>query len=250
MKNEEIEKNEEEQKELEQTEIDIDIDQDNVTREINLDDLYDGAVNSTVIIDPISNSETLMQPKKNNYTFLGLILAILVLLTLYYINNKTDLIHHENKVKTTTTTITTKKVTDKGMLSCTYTSKSDAETEEVTYTANYISDKVTNSEFNFVVVSNTEGTSAVIDDLSGQYETLYLNNVSVAGNNVSYNKNSKGFTFNIKTDYQKSDFDKLVITEGQNILYVKPSSDDTIQTLQKKYSDKGYTCNITYDDKD
>ncbi len=31
-------------------------DPENVTREINLDDLYDGSVNNTVVIDPITNN--------------------------------------------------------------------------------------------------------------------------------------------------------------------------------------------------
>ena len=58
-----------ENKNIEENEIDIieeiaedekdNIDEDPgyVTREINLDDLYDGAVNNTVVIDPITNNE-------------------------------------------------------------------------------------------------------------------------------------------------------------------------------------------------
>lgn len=38
-------------------------DPENVTREINLDDLYDGAVNNTVVIDPITNNEILLADK-------------------------------------------------------------------------------------------------------------------------------------------------------------------------------------------
>ena len=242
-------KNEEELEE--KTEIDIDIDQDNMTREINLDDLYDGAINSTVIIDPISNNETLVPVKKNNYTILGIVLAILILLSLYYINNKTDLISKNNvKVSTTTKAITTKKVTDKGTLTCNYNSKSDAETQEVTYTANYISDKITNSEFNFVAISNTDSKSAVIDDLTTQYETLYLNNLAVSSNTISFDKNNKGFTFNIKTDYQKTGFNEITTAEGQTILFIKPTLEDTIKSLQDAYTKKGFNCLITYDEKD
>ena len=69
-----------ENKNIEENEIDIieeiaedekdNIDEDPgyVTREINLDDLYDGAVNNTVVIDPITNNEILMRSKKPNFT--------------------------------------------------------------------------------------------------------------------------------------------------------------------------------------
>ena len=50
----------------------------NVTREINLDELYDGAINNTVVIDPVTNDEVLMTSKKTNYTFIGVLLSILV----------------------------------------------------------------------------------------------------------------------------------------------------------------------------
>ena len=37
---------------------------ENVTREINLDELYDGAINNTVVIDPITKDEILVETKK------------------------------------------------------------------------------------------------------------------------------------------------------------------------------------------
>ena len=61
-------------------------DPENVTREINLDDLYDGAVNNTVVIDPITNNEILLADKKHNYTIVGIIVAVIILLVLYYVN--------------------------------------------------------------------------------------------------------------------------------------------------------------------
>ena len=45
----------------------IDNEPENVTREINLDELYDGAINSTVVIDPITNDEVLLRQKKGNF---------------------------------------------------------------------------------------------------------------------------------------------------------------------------------------
>lgn len=35
----------------------------NITREINLDELYDGAVNNTVVIDPVTNDEVFLPSK-------------------------------------------------------------------------------------------------------------------------------------------------------------------------------------------
>lgn len=227
----------------------VEITQDDVTREINLDDLYDGAVNNTVVIDPVTNNEVLMSSKKPNYTLIGIIFAIVILLGLYYINNKTDLggTTKEVESKTTKQTVSTSKILNKGALTCTYTSKSDAETQNITYVANYVDNKVINSNFNYVVVSNNDSSSAVIEDLTNQYETFFINNAAATSNNVSFDKNEKGFTFNVETNYEKDGYDNLVVSEGQTVLFVKPSASDTIDTLQKSYVSKGFTCNITYD---
>ena len=62
-----------------------------VTREINLDDLYDGAINNTVVIDPITKDEVLMtKDRRPNYAIIGIIIAILALLILYWVNNKSE----------------------------------------------------------------------------------------------------------------------------------------------------------------
>lgn len=225
------------------------LDKDGVTREINLDELYDGAVNNTVVIDPITNDEILLPPKKTNYTLLGVILAISVLLILYYVSNKTEIGGTTKDVTPKTTTLSINKTepieNGNGTLTCNYSSKSDAETQTVTFIANYENNNLTNSNFNYVVVSNLGSTSAVIEDLKNQYENFYINNVAVAGNNVSYEKNDNGFTFNAETNYQTDGFDNVVITEGQTILYVMPSKTDTYDSLRKAYEDKGFSCVIS-----
>lgn len=222
---------------------------DNITREINLDELYDGAVNNTVVIDPVTNDEVLLPSKKPNYTLLGIILAIIVLLVLYYVNNKTDIGGTTKDVEPKTTT--TKKVDSydnkTGTLTCTYNSKSDAETQTVTFVANYENNVLKNSNFNYVVVSNLETTSAVIEDLKNQYENFYINNASVVGSNVTFEKNDNGFTFNSETDYESFDFDKLSVIDGQTILYVKPQKNDTYESLQEAYIAKGFSCTVTND---
>lgn len=222
---------------------------DNITREINLDELYDGAVNNTVVIDPVTNDEVLLPSKKPNYTLLGIALAIIVLLVLYYVNNKTDFGGTTKDVepKTTSSSINNTVPNDNktGTLTCTYNSKSDAETQTVTFVANYENNVLKSSNFNYVVVSNLETTSAVIEDLKNQYENFFINNAAVVGSNITFEKNDKGFTFNSETNYENFDFDKLLIADGQTILYVKPQKTDTYESLQEAYVSKGFSCTLS-----
>lgn len=222
----------------------VDEEPEYVTREINLDDLYDGSINNTVVIDPITKNEILLENKKNNFTIIGIVIAILILLTLYYVNNKTDF---GNTTKDVEPMVTTTKKSEgtavkNGTLTCSYSSKSDAESETVTFTANYENSKILSTKFNFVTVSNTDVESAVINDLKSQYENFFINNVAVSGHKVSFEKNDKGFTFNIETDYNNADFDNLVVTEGQTILYLKPNKTDSIDSLKDSYTNKGFSC--------
>lgn len=230
----------------------LDEDPSYVTREINLDDLYDGAVNNTIVIDPITNNEILMRNKKPNFTILGIIIAIAILLVLYYVNNKSDFARTTKNVepKTTTTVPVSKKENNTGTLTCTYQSKSDAESQNVTYVLNYENSKPVNSNFNYIVMSNTDNQSAVVEDLKTQYETFFINNASANGNNVNYVKTEKGFTFNIETNYQRDGYDGLTLLENQTILFVKPSLEDTIEGIQKQYTDKGFNCSLTGNSKE
>ena len=221
---------------------------ENITREINLDDLYDGAVNNTVVIDPITNDEVLLSSKKPNFTLLGVFLAISILLMLYYINNKTSFGRTEKKVvpKTTTKNVTSKNESSlKGTLTCMYSSKSDAENQTVTYIANYNNQNISKSSFNYVVISNSENTTAVIDDLKNQYEAFYINNAAVKGQKNSFEKSSNGFTFNSETNHELADFNSIVVTEGQTILYEKPSKEDNLDDVKSKYEKKGFSCNLS-----
>ena len=223
---------------------------DNVTRQINLDELYDGAVNNTVVIDPVTNDEILLAEKKPNYTFIGILLAIIVLLVLYYVYNKTNIARPTKNVepKTTVEKTTIKKTnSNNGTLTCTYNSKSDAETQRAVFVANYENNNLTDTNFNFVVISNLDTASAIIEDLKNQYENFYINNSAVIGNNITFEKNDKGFTFNIETNYDRSEFDKIIFEDGKTILYSKPSNTDTYQSIQDVYTKKGYTCVISQD---
>ena len=219
-----------------------------VTREINLDDLYDGAINNTVVIDPVTNNEVLLQNKKPNYTIIGVIVAIIILLVLYYVNNKTDLGRTTKDVEPKTTVSTKKNdVIDvkNGMLTCNYSSKGEAESQTATFVANYENSVITTTNYNFVVITNTDTESAVVSDLKSQYENFYINNASVKGNNISFEKTDKGFTFNIETDYMNSDFNGITINDGQTVLLVKQKKEDTIDSLKEAHINKGYSCTIT-----
>ncbi len=220
---------------------------DNVTREINLDDLYDGAVNNTVVIDPVTNDEILMSNKKPNYTIIGVLIAVIVLLILYYVNNKSDFGRTTKDVAPKTTTIrpfTTKK-NEVGTLTCTYSSKSDAENQSVTYTANYENEKILKSTFNYVAMSNSDTSSAIIEDLKKQYETFFINNASILLNNVSYEKTETGFNFSAVIDYEKKAYENLVLIDNQTILFEKPNANDTVSLIQDVYTKKGFVCSLT-----
>lgn len=226
----------------------IDNEPENVTREINLDELYDGAINSTVVIDPITNDEVLLRQKKGNFKYVIIILIILIFLMLYYINNKMSIgiTAQDKKDKTTSkkvvTTTTIKNM--KGTLSCTYSSKSDTDNQTLTYTANYENNKIIDSNFDYVVVSSGENVSDVIKNLMDQYEEFYINNVSVTGNNVNFEKNDKGFTFTVKSDYSVLKFEDIKLVDGKTVLYVKPDSKDTVDSVKEAYINKGFTCNM------
>lgn len=226
----------------------IDNEPENVTREINLDELYDGAINSTVVIDPITNDEVLLRQKKGNFKYIIIILIILIFLMLYYINNKMSIgiTARDKKDKTTSkkvvTTTTIKNM--KGTLSCTYSSKSDTDNQTLTYTANYENNKIIDSNFDYVVVSSGENVSDVIKNLMDQYEEFYINNVSVTGNNVNFEKNDKGFTFTVKSDYSVLKFEDIKLVDGKTVLYVKPDSKDTVDSVKEAYINKGFTCNM------
>lgn len=221
----------------------IEFENDNVTREINLDELYDGAVNNTVVIDPITNNEILLPTKKHNHTLIGIVLAVIILLVLYYVHNKSDFGRKTKAVEPKTTTITTiNSEEETGTLTCVYNLKGDSDNQTVTYVLNYEKNVVKESTFNYVVISNSDTLSAVIVDLQQQYEDLYLKNNNLSSSKFTFDKNEKGFTFNVETKYDATGIDNVVIEDGKTVLYVIPNSDDTYKTLKEKYESKGFNC--------
>lgn len=224
----------------------LDKEPESVTREINLDELYDGAINSTVVIDPITNDEVLLRQKKSNVKYFIIILLILMFLILYFINNKMGvLVTAEDKKTTTKKIITTTTVKNmKGVLNCTYSSKSDTDNQTLKFIANYENNKIIDSIFDYAVVTSSDTVSDVIKNLMDQYEEFYINNASVTGNVVSFEKNNKGFTFNVKSDYSTLKFEDIKLNDGKTVLYVKPNDNDTVDNIKEAYINKGFTCNI------
>lgn len=228
----------------------INLEPEDMTREINLDELYDGAINNTVVIDPVTNNEVLLASKKPNFTILGIVIAILILLILYYVNNKTELGSTTKDVTPKTTKPTAIEQTNiiekkSGVINCTYSSHSDVDTQTITYTANYKDDLIIDSVFNYVVMLNGAQTTTIIDALQSEYENFYLKNASLSGSSVTFEKTDKGFTFNVNTKYETAEFDRIIVTEGQTILYVKPNINDTYNTILDSYTKKGFTCNLS-----
>ncbi len=218
----------------------------NVTQEINLDDLYDGAVNNTLLFDPVTNEEVILPKQKRNYLFIIVVLLVVVFLGLYYFINKTSFMSPKANVEPVTTTapVTTSEVKTSGVYSCVYESKSDAEVQKINSLISFEKEKIKNINFTYSVISTGDVKSAVNEDLTKQYETFYTSNANLTGNEMSFLKDDNGFTFNAITDYDIIDFNLISMVEGQTVMYVKPNKDDTIELVKENYESKGFTCTL------
>lgn len=228
----------------------------NDTKEINLDELYDGSVNNTVVIDPITNDEVFLETKKSSVLFILLLIIIIILLLLYFIKFKTPIGKTTKAVvpNTTTTTIasTTNVVSEEkkslsGSLTCDYNTKTDQEQQKVIFNVNYKDSKIVDTLFDYNVISLLDSESSLVSSLKNEYESFYINNVSVTGNNVTFIKNDKGFNFKVETNYETVNFDLITLKDEETKLYIKPSSNDTFNSLKESYESIGYKCIISDD---
>lgn len=224
----------------------------NQTREINLDDLYDGAINNTVVIDPITKNEVLLKQKKNNTGLIVLIIFILLVLVLYYIYTKSDLNLQRREVSPkSTTTRTTKIITreeENGKLLCSYTSKTDSEDITINYEAKYENKKIIISKYNYSLISKLDKISSIANGLKEEYENYYINNASIAGHNVVFESSDKGFSFSVETLYNAVNFDSIKVENDKTKFYIKPKESDTYETVKNELTLKGYSCSIEKDD--
>lgn len=219
--------------------------------EVNLDELYDGKINQTVIIDPISNSEVIIKDKKPHFPFFALLGAIIVLL-IFFTYKKVDYIAIFNKYKNqifndTTTIITTTKSKVENTLTCTYTSLYNGininNNIEVKAEDNVIT---TNSQsYSYTLVNDTNQLK--YNEFISFFDTVYEKLNGTTGVNIEYNKEAKIFTFKLDCFYDISDFTLLKDTytnESEyktNLTMVKT---DTINSIREKYNAMGYTCSL------
>lgn len=226
------------------------------TKEINLDELFDGSINNTVVIDPVTNNEVLLKNKKPNILLIILLILAITVLIVYFINNKTKFGFETKDVapKTTTTTTTIRTTSSNagseierllsGELMCTYTLNSELESQNVTYKLLIEENKLKISEFNYIAVSNTGTLSQVIEGLKGEYENFYINNVSNVDSKTTFEKIEKGFSFIVNTNYESEEYDNLVTEDNKTVLFVKPTKEDSIDKIKEKYETKGFKCSI------
>ena len=152
-------------------------------------------------------------------------------------------VKHE-KVTTTkkVTTVTTTKSNDS--MTCTYQHKDSIEDTNATFKVWYFNGSVDHSLLTYSIVSNESELSTTTTNLMSEYENFYIANEAVKGFKLTYDKDNKGFTFIMKTEYQKASFDDLKFNDGKTIMIIKPSKDDTLDVLKKAYEKLDYTCVI------
>ena len=227
----------------------------NETKEINLSELYDGKVNDTLVIDPVTKEETFLEPKKNNFILI-ILLVMIVSLGCYYVYNKTNLLASITELKQNTTTTyqvaittstiptTTNSIVDKksGRLNCLYENKNDNETINSNIEINYEENLVSLTKFKLDVTSNKTdlNTSTTLEN---DYQNFYIKNSSLYLDKINYTKNESSFSLLIDTDYSIIKFDDIVFEENKSYLYLKPVKDETYEDIKLKYETIGYICN-------
>ena len=222
---------------------------DESTKEINLNDLYDGSVNSTVIMDPVTQNEVLIKEKKRYGIIIFIIILVIIVLGLYFVYFNTDLIKKDPEVKPNVTTTNGKKkvIEDQinGNLSCSYLN--DTNNEKITSNIKFdiTNSLVISSNFSLNVISKKESLSNEAKKMLDLYEKLYINNASVIGNESLFEKTDKSFSLTYKFDYDAFDFESFSIDDENINLIVKPSKDDSYESLSESYVQLGYSCTLT-----
>lgn len=219
--------------------------------EVNLDELYDGKINQTVIIDPVSNSEVIIKDKKPHFPFFALLGALIVLL-IFFTYKQVDYISIFNKYKNqlfnkTTTIVTTTKKKTESTLTCTYTSL---------YSGININNLVEVKAEDNAITTNSQDYSYTLSNDINQlkynefvlfFDTVYEKLNGITGVNIEYNKEAKIFTFKLDCFYDIADFTilkDLYTNEAEyktNLTMVKT---DTINSIRDKYNAMGYTCSL------
>jgi hypothetical protein len=218
---------------------------------VNLDELYDGKINQTVIIDPVSNSEVIIKDKKPHFPFFALLAALIVLLV-YFTYNQVDYIgiitKYSNMLfdkKTTTATTTKKKV--ETTLTCTYTAL---------YSGINISNNIEVKAENSAITTNSQDYSYTLTNDTNQlkynefvtfFDSTYQKLNGITGINVEYNKETKMFTFKLDCFYDVADFTSLGDTYTNEVEYktnLTMIKSDSMNVIKDEYTALGYTCSL------
>ena len=89
-----------------------------------------------------------------------------------------------------------------------------------------------------VFVTDENGYKKSIDlNIYNSSSDNYLKNLTI--DNVSFEKNDKGFTFTVKSDYSVLKFEDIKLVDGKTVLYVKPDSKDTVDSVKEAYINDG-----------
>ncbi len=223
---------------------------------INVDEIYDGKLNQTIIIDPVSQKEVIVKnTRKPHIPFFSLILAILVLF-IFFTYKKIDYIELINKYTNEILNKKDKEVTTKKAT----TIKSEIRTLSCTYQALYngitINNTISIKETDDVITTNSHTYNYTLSDQTfinnyntflTYFDSIYEKLNNTRGLNVDYNKVTNGFSLKVVGFYDILDFGTTSATyENENeykssLTMIKT---DTIDSLKLKYETIGYTCNL------
>lgn len=217
---------------------------DDMTREINLDDLYDGAINNTMILDPVTKNEVIIENNKRNYTFISIIICVFILLILYYVTTKSPLSNEEAKVEPSTTKVTVVTSKNSSNLVCNYNDKNENYSLTSSLEVNFENDKIVYNKLNLNGLLISELPTEDYNNIITAYEELYTLNSDNLFNKLTFIKEDKSFTFTSELNFEQ-EYLALVNTDKKYSFYKEYLEEDDIHTIKDAYTNLGYTCLIT-----
>ena len=218
--------------------------EDDMTREINLDDLYDGAINNTMILDPVTKNEVIMENNKRNYTLISILVCALILLVLYYVITKSSLSNEEAKVEPSTTKVPVITSKNNSNLVCNYNDKNENYSLTASLEVNFIEDKISYNKLSLNGLLISDIPTEDYNNIITAYEELFTLNSDNTFNKLSFIKEDKSFSFSSELNFDE-EYLSLVNTDKKYSFYKEYTQEDTINSIKDSYTDLGYTCLIT-----
>lgn len=217
---------------------------DDMTREINLDDLYDGAINNTMILDPVTKKEVIMENNKRNYTFISIIICVFILLILYYVTAKSPLSKEEAKIEPSTTKLPVVTSKNSSNLVCNYNDKNESYSLTSSLEVNYENNEITYNKLSLNGLLISEIPTEDYNNIIIAYEELFTLNSGNEFNKLTFIKEDKSFTFTSELDFSK-EYMSLINTDKKYSFYKEYLEEDNINSIKDAYTNLGYTCLIT-----